>query len=434
MPTDLALYIQQLPLCDTHEHLWPEDDYLQRGPDILQNLFDNYITADLAVAGASPAALASLTDGTNPDVRGRFAGIEAAWQAARLTGYGEAVRLIARELYDLDELTPATLEAARPRHAELRRPGERLRLLRDRANLDHVQIDDLRWPCLPDASGPDFFLYDLSWWKFCSGTPDLAALAQETGFEIIGLDPLRQAMGVLFQKYASIAIAVKAQHAYDRTLAWEPRTDADAAAALDQYLRAPQAVSKAERLCLGDWCWARGVELAVDFDLPFKLHTGYYAGFNRSLTEFTHTRHLYPLLARYPQARFVLMHIAYPHSRELIAAAKQFSNVYVDLCWAWSIDPVSSADFLRRFLHTVPANKLFIFGGDTLWPGAALAYAHQARAWFTRAIQAEVAEGLLTEADALALATRLMRDNQYACFNVPAKKQAILAAHLSRPS
>ena len=37
------------------------------------------------------------------------------------------------------------------------------------------------------------------------------------------------------------------------------------------------------------------------------------------------------------------MHIAYPYSDELVALAKHYPNVYVDMCWAWSIDPYSAA-------------------------------------------------------------------------------------------
>ena len=48
-------------------------------------------------------------------------------------------------------------------------------------------------------------------------------------------------------------------------------------------------------------------------------------------------------------------------------------NVWVDLCWAWSID-LQSADFVRRFLHAVPSSKPFGFGGDTFWPTSAVAY------------------------------------------------------------
>jgi predicted TIM-barrel fold metal-dependent hydrolase len=134
------------------------------------------------------------------------------------------------------------------------------------------------------------------------------------------------------------------------------------------------------------------------------------------------------LLKRYSKARFVLMHIAYPYSQELVALVKHYPNAYADLCWAWSIDPHSSVDFVRRFLHAAPANKLFAFGGDTRWPTSALAYAIQARRWLTKALEAEVADGELNEPEAIRLATRLMHGNQLACFDVEGTRSAIRRA------
>lgn len=429
MATDLALHIQATRMVDTHEHMRTEAEYVEQGPDILQSLFQNYVSADLVVAGASQEAVDTLLDGSNPDLRARLAGVDQAWAAVRHTGYGEAVRLIARLVYECDEITPETIEQAQAKHERLRQPGERLRLLRDVAHLDHVQTDDFVRPCLPDASGPDFFFYDISWANFCSGTPDLEPLAQETGIEVTDLATLKAAMQKTFEQNASAAIAVKSQHAYDRTLQWQEREDHEAERALAGYLRDPQSLSEADRLCLGDWCWARGVELCIEYNLPLKLHTGYYAGHSRMPVARIAAGHLSPLLARYPQARFVLMHIAYPYSDELVALAKHYPNVYADLCWAWSIDPYSASLFVRRFLHAAPANKLFVYGGDTFWPTASVAYAHQARQWLTRTLQAEVDEGLLSEADAIALATRLLRENQYACFNVAEKKRTQTRLH-----
>ena len=423
MPTDLAQYIQATPLCDTHEHLRKEAEYLEAAPDILQSLFGNYMPGDLISAGAGSEAVENLLDKNNPDLRARFEAIEPAWQATKQTGYGQAVRIIARELYGLAELTAAGIEAAQAKQAELVKPGQRLYLLKEKANLDHVQTDDFCWSCLPDQSGPDFFFYDLSWAGFCGGRPDLKALAEETGFEIHNLNTLRQGMAGLFEKYGPTAIAIKAQHAYNRTLRWQKRTDREAALALAAYLHDPDDFSQADRLCLGDWCWARGVELGIEYDLPFKIHTGYYAGNNRMPVDYIRSGHLTPLLAEYLEARFVLMHIAYPYSPELIGLTKHYANVYADLCWAWSIDPYSAVDFVRRFIHAAPANKLFAFGGDTGWPGSALAYAHQARAWLTRALQAEVDDGLLNEAEAIALAGRFMRHNQYDCFRITEKRE-----------
>jgi hypothetical protein len=298
--------------------------------------------------------------------------------------------------------------------------------LRDVANLDHVQTDDFVHTCRVDNSGPDFFFFDISWVDFCSGTPDIDTLAEETGIQVADLASLQRAMEAVFAANAEVAIAIKSQHAYNRTLAWRPRTDGEAAKALAAYLLDPEEFDEADRLCLGDWCWARGVELGIEYDLPFKLHTGYYAGHSRMPVDYIRSGNLCPMLARYPEARFVLMHIAYPYGNELIALAKHYPNVYPDLCWAWSIDPYSTGDFVRRAIHAVPANKLFIFGGDTMWPGASLAYAIQARQWLTRTLQAEVNEGLLNEAQAINLATRYMVQNQYDCFRVEAKKALAL--------
>lgn len=426
MASELAQMIQRTPLCDTHEHLNGEAEYITNPPDILQSLFDNYVIADLIVAGAPQAAVTTLLDKKNPDVRSRFTAIQPAWTAVQHTGYGEAVRLIAQEVYGIEELTANAIEVAQAQHQALCTPGQRRQILHERANLDHVQVDNFTRTCSPDPSGLDFFFYDISWVNFCNANFDVKKLSAETNVDVRDLATLRAAMEQVFVQNAPYAVAIKSQHAYNRTLHWRERTDQEAASALDAYLADPANLSTEQRLCLGDWGWARGVELGIAYDLPFKIHTGYYAGHSRMPVDYIRSGHLCPLLAKYLDARFVLMHIAYPYSHELLALAKHYPNVYVDLCWAWSIDPYSTGDFVRRYIHAAPANKIFIFGGDTFWPTAAVAYAHQARQWLTRALEAEVQEKLLTEKQAIGLAQRFMHDNQYACFRIEQKKAYLL--------
>jgi hypothetical protein len=426
MQTDLARYIETAPFTDTHEHLRSESSVTGSPPDILVDLFDNYVTADLVVAGASPDAVARLIDPSEPDLKARFRPVQSAWERCRHTGYGEATRIVARRFYGIDGITPETLENAKEKAAAFRRPGTRIELLRQ-AGIDHIQVDDFSWKCAPDASGPDFFLYDLSWESFCSGRIDTKAVHEEVGMEVRDVETLRAAMAALFAKYGACAIAVKSQHAYNRTLRWEERDEADVARVLGKVI-AGEAVGEGEKCVLGDWCWARGVELATEYDLPFKIHTGYYAGHSRMPIERVPSGHLCALLARYPKARFVLMHIAYPYSEELTAIAKHYPNVWVDLCWAWSINPSAATDFVRRFIHAVPANKLFGFGGDSFWPTASVAYSVQARQGLTRALEAEVTDGLLSERDALALAERFMTQNQRDCFDLAGTRTAIYSA------
>jgi predicted TIM-barrel fold metal-dependent hydrolase len=252
-------------------------------------------------------------------------------------------------------------------------------------------------------------------------------LGRETGVEVLSLVTLRQALCGLFARYGGVAIAVKAAHAYSRTLAYTPRTDAETEPVLQKLLRG-QPLSEAESLCLGDWCLARGVEGAIEYRLPFKIHTGFLAYAN-TMTHPDRLRagHLCPLLASFPGAKFVLMHTAYPYSNELVAVAKQFTNVYVDMCWGWTIDFHAALDFVRRMLHAVPANKLFAFGGDTFWPSQTVAYAFQARDGLNRALQAEIDDGFLTECEAIQIAQRVMRDNQYAVFDICGRRETIRA-------
>ena len=80
--TDIAAFIEQTPLVDTHEHMRFEHDYLADRPDILVQLFQNYVSADLFVAGASQDLLDRLYDRNDPDVAARFAPVQPAWETA----------------------------------------------------------------------------------------------------------------------------------------------------------------------------------------------------------------------------------------------------------------------------------------------------------------------------------------------------------------
>ena len=66
------------------------------------------------------------------------------------------------------------------------------------------------------VSGPDFFLYDLSWAGFCNGDVPQEKLEEETGIMVNTLSDLRQAMAGLFEKYGPMAIAVKAREEQEK--------------------------------------------------------------------------------------------------------------------------------------------------------------------------------------------------------------------------
>jgi uncharacterized protein len=415
--TELEHFIQTTPLVDTHEHLNNEAAFVETGPDILQSVFDHYTFADLLSAGAMPADIENLRDRTNPDVRARFEGIQQAWERTQFTGYGEGVRYVAKELFGIEEISAESLERAAPVALALHKGGERLRLLKDVARLEHVQIDDFTFST-HHPNEPEFFLYDLNWLNESCGNLNIKKYFTEVGVEVRNLATLREAFGAMFAKHAPTAVALKTQHAYERILHWHYREDIEAERVLLNVLKG-ETVSVEDKLCLGDWCLARGVELATQHQLPVKIHTGYAAGNNRMSLDDMRAVHLSRLVQHYPQSRFVLMHASYPYTGEILAMAKHYTNVYLDMCWVWSINPYSSETFLRQFIHSVPSNKLFLFGGDSFWPHASLAYAWQARRGLSRVLHAEIEHGTLSEKQAIRLASHFMRENQYECFRLP---------------
>ena len=414
--SDLVHKVLETPLCDTHEHLQRHTDFTPERVDILAALFENYVTADLVVAGASPTAVDDLVNPEAGSVAERFRAVEAAWGHCRHTGYGEGVRLAAEYFYGLEELTPETLSDAQGTHAELMRTRTRLQILREDALLDHVQIDDFRMEIVPDEEDSDFYLYDISLWDLVVGKPDTKALGRLTGEGVTDLRSAEAAVAKLFERFGAEAVACKTQHAYARTLAWRKRDRDDAASQLDRYLGNPEALTPDEHNLLGDWFLDVCAGLAAEHSLPIKIHTGYYAGHSRMPLDFISCEHLCGLLAAHPDTDFVLMHNSYPYSMELAALAKHYPNVYVDMCWAWSINPLDASNFLNHAIHSVPVNKMFVFGADTSWPTASYAYAMQARYWLTKTLQREVNEGYLSEREAMAYAERVMHRNQYDCF------------------
>ena len=415
--SDLVHKVLETPLCDTHEHLQRHTDFTPERVDILGALFENYVIADLVVAGASPEAVDNLFNPEAGSVAKRFRAVEEAWSRCRHTGYGEGVRLAAEHFYGLEELTPATLTDAQGTHAELMRTRTRLQILQEDAHLDHVQIDDFTMEIVTDEEDPDYFLYDISLWDLVVGKPDADALGRLTGEAVTDLRSAEVAVAKLFERFGAEAVACKTQHAYIRTLAWQKRDRADAARLLDRYLKTPKELTPEEHNLLGDWFLDVCSGLASEHSLPIKIHTGYYAGHSRMPLDFISCEHLCGLLAAHPDTDFVLMHNSYPYSMELAALAKHYPNAYVDMCWAWSINPLDASNFLRHAIHSIPANKVFVFGADTSWPIASYAYAMQARYWLTHTLQQEVEKGHLSEREAMAYAERVMIHNQYDCFS-----------------
>jgi predicted TIM-barrel fold metal-dependent hydrolase len=133
---------------------------------------------------------------------------------------------------------------------------------------------------------------------------------------------------------------------------------------------------------------------------------------------------LCPLLQDFPDTKFVLMHIGYPYQDEFIALAKHYTNAYIDMCWAWIINPAASVRFLKEFLLAAPASKLFPFGGDYITVETVYGHSRVARMGITQALSELVEEGWLALEETPPLIERILNGNAHEVF--PQRSTALM--------
>ncbi|MEW6235881.1 MAG: amidohydrolase family protein [Candidatus Omnitrophota bacterium] len=423
--------IGETPFIDTHEHLIEEEERLQvNHPRIKANdwsfLLSHYIDSDLIVSGMSSkdrdAFLASEVD----PIR-KWDLIEPYWPAVRDSGYGQAVEIAMRELYGVGELSRRNIPRIQEEYLKLIRPGFYKEVLGKIANIESCQVNCLSSP-FSESQQPLLLMQDISFLGMHMG-PNINAYAPKAGIEVKDLSDWYSVIDWWFEHYGPYAVAIKSQAAYSRNLDYED-VPAERAEAVFKKRLDNTPLSDEEKKRLEDHLFWYCVRKAVEWNLPVKLHTGYYAGCNRMpLSRLQgNPGAITGLCLKAPDAKFVFMHICYPYYEELIAAAKQYSNAYIDMCWAWIINPSASADFLQHYLGAAPSNKLLTFGGDYIPVEPVVGHAFLARLGIRNALSRMVDEGWLTLDRALALVEPIMNGNARRLFQLEKKTDALRKA------
>jgi|SRR5580700_340025 hypothetical protein len=414
-------------LIDTHEHLLEEADRLaNRHPSLgcgdWSVLLSHYTCADLCSSGLPEGVRERFCKEEVPPEQ-KFRWIERYWKHVRHTGYGQAVRLSLQGLYGESDLTLETVPRIAEKYSDYLRPGFYDELLRQRSLIDHCQVNSVQSLVFKLTSRPDLLRQDIDITELCR-PEGFAAVEKEFAVSANGLDEWLAVIDKLFAQFAPLAVAVKCFLAYFRRLDFAPpdRTKAEQAFTVHQR---SGALSSEQSKVLGDFLFDWCLNRAQDHRLPVKIHTGYHDSNNRMPLHWVskNVGDLCEIFRAYPATNFVLFHIGYPYQNEVLAVAKQYSNVVVDMCFAWIVDPLSSTSFLKAFLTTVPANKLFSFGGDYIPVELVHGHARLARMGIARALSDLIEEGWLGESDAPHLIECIMRRNAEEFFS-PAPKRA----------
>jgi len=412
--------VDKTPLVDTHEHLWEEEGRVENKAGHRKNmpapdfgmLMSHYTDNDLMVSGLSGADYKKLV-GYDLSPKEKWQLVAPYYERCRHTGYQRCVRESIRGLFGEDDIREDTCEAISKRLLDGVQPGYYRHVLKDVANIEYAQVNSLEMSVFMETAQPDLLMQDISTIALCT-PPNIRTVSERAKRTVKNLNDWHETIDWCFATFGPRAIATKNQAAYARRLNYDQVSAEEAAPAFKRLAKDEQ-LSDAEQKSVEDHLFHYCVDKATEYHLPVKLHTGYYAGHNSMPLERLRQNagDLCPICLAHRDAKFVLMHIDYPYQDEVIALAKQYSNVYVDMCWAWIINPAASVRFLKEFLMAAPACKVFTFGGDYMPVELVPGHAAVARQGIAQAISELIEEGWLPEDEAPALVDRIMRGNAH---------------------
>jgi hypothetical protein len=414
-------HVRTLEIIDSHEHLPHREDARDKHTDVLKEYLTHYFNRDLVSAGLKPDQLKLVMNPDRPILE-RWQLAEPYWNLARHTGYGRALDISARALYGVDQINGGTIEQLNEAFLQTLKPGHYRKVLKDMSQI-RISLLDSNLDC-----DREFFrsVYRLDRFIYPRTMQDVEQISQESGIQICSFeDWLDACESMLDRALQKGAVALKSGLAYERTLLYERVTRHEAEESFNLIFRTLNLPDwKTKILPFGkpfqDYMMHFILRLANRRNLTYQFHTGLQEG-NGNYIYHSDPALLSNLFLEYPQVDFDIFHIGYPYQQVLSALAKNFPNVYIDMCWAHIISPTACVQALIEWLDAVPANKIIAFGGDYCFIDAVYGHQLMARENVSKSLAAKVEEGVFDIDEAARIAQLLFCDNPMRLFKLEQK-------------
>jgi predicted TIM-barrel fold metal-dependent hydrolase len=125
------------------------------------------------------------------------------------------------------------------------------------------------------------------------------------------------------------------------------------------------------------------------------------------------------LIERHPNTRFLLMHLAFPWSRELLGLAFVYRNVWLDLTWSALLSPTYFKQGLHEAIEVLPDESRLMLGGDNWHVEETYGAIGLMRRLIGEVLQEKVDDGYFRAADGRRLARKILRENASQFFGEP---------------
>ena len=420
MKDDLRSYVSDLPVFDVHEHHMP-DILGNRDVGLLALLWQSYA----GWTQARPYPLASETQFEDPMFTGSGPGTwEEIAKFVEDSGSNSFVRNLIRaltDLYDLDE-DGVTQQNWERLDAEIRRRHSdddwRSEVL-DRARIDRIITDPFQNPLLNahEALGERYCsvlrinALAFGWHReSCDHNGNSAhQFAQHLGHQLDTFDDFLDMLELLVDTMVERhQIGLKNALAYDRSVNFDDVDEDLARQAWGQ--RHPTAV---QCKAFGDVVVDRLCRLAGERDVPFQMHLG------SAQIRGSHPMNAAGLIERHPNTRFLLMHLAFPWSRELLGLAFVYRNIWLDLTWSALLSPTLFKQALHEAIEVLPDESRLMIGGDAWHVEETYGAIQLMRRLIGEVLQEKVDNGYFRPDDGRRLARKILSDNASKFFGSP---------------
>ncbi len=428
---ELLDYINTLDVIDTHEHLPSNEEDRDKETDVLTEYLSQYFNRDLLSAGLAKADYQKIIGEKFP-IMERWKIVEPYWEVSKYTGYGRALSIAVQDLYGIDKINRSTIEELNKKFLETLKPGYFKEVLKNRCkivtsllnvdtlNKDYNLQNERSIYCNKDFYTPVYAISDF----IC---PDLWSTVEkvekQSGIRITSFDRWLEATKVLIDKaYELGAVALKNPLAYQRTLKYERVSKAKAEDEFNNIFNSKHIPEWQERIvengkAFQDYMFHYILDIANKNNLVIQIHTGIQEG-NGNILSNSNPVLLSNLFLQYPDVTFDIFHISYPYQNELTVLAKNYPNVYIDMCWAHIVSPISSVTSLLEWIDTVPLNKISAFGGDHTFIDGVYGHLQLAKENVAKALSTKISENLFDIEKAKEIAKMLFYDNPKEIFKL----------------
>lgn len=426
-------YIDTLKIIDTHEHLPSKEEDRDSNGDVLNEYLCHYTGSDLKTAGLDNNDYKKILE-NDLSITKKWKIIEPYWEFSRFTGYGRALTIAVKDIYGIDKIDSSTIEGLNKKFLENLKPGYFKKVLKNKCKIvtSLLNVDTLDKEynpkiersiyCDKDLYTPVYGIRDIINPNFWS---QIEKVEKQSGIRITSFSKWLDAAEKMIEKaYSMGAIALKHQLAYQRTLKYERVIKSRAEEEFSNIFKTkyiPEDWNYEKPLITGkafqDYMFHFILDIANKNNLILQIHTGMQEG-NGNILSNSHPGLLTNLFLEYPDITFDIFHISYPYQNELAVLAKNFPNVYIDMCWSHIISPNASVNSLLEFIDTVPLNKLSAFGGDYTFVDGVYGHLQLAKKNVARALSIKVNEGLFDLDKAMEIAKMLFYKNPLKIFRL----------------